>query len=190
MLLAYFLRLKKRERKKKKAVTGRLLLVKLSEFLSGLPLMLLRKVFIFGSDCHSFSNLDPHLGKRKSLKMPDKRTTGKWRLMCHMFCYLNFADSKAPLVGNGQSKTDRARNSEQSKKWERKEKEKWKRGRWKQFRRWWRDHVREEWGAQIERWRRKERVRESEADRDTKRQRQWRVERKEQQRELERKGCL
>lgn len=76
ILLAYFLRLKKRERKKK-AVTGRLLLVKLSDILSGLTLMLLRKVFIFGSDCHSFSNLDPHLGKRKSLKMPDKHTTGK-----------------------------------------------------------------------------------------------------------------
>lgn len=36
----------------------------------------------------------------------------------------------------------------------------------------------------------RKRVRESEADRDTERQRQRGVERKEQQRELERKGCL
>jgi hypothetical protein len=92
-----------------------------------------RKIFIFGNNCHSFSNLDPSLRKRKSLKMSDKETIGKLRLICHNFCCLKFVDSKVLLWRkrqrqmNGLGMVSRLRS-------ERQKKNKCKRGRWKQFR--------------------------------------------------------
>lgn len=68
-----FSKIKNRESKERKPATGRLLLLKVNDFLSGCTLMLLRKIFMFGSTGYAFLNLDLHLGKRKSMKMPDKQ---------------------------------------------------------------------------------------------------------------------
>lgn len=88
-----FSKIKERERRKRKTSTRRLLLLKVNDFSSGLTLMLLRKIFTFESTCHSLSSMFPDLGKKKSLKLPDKER------MCHNFCCLNFLDSKSPLKG-------------------------------------------------------------------------------------------
>lgn len=68
-----FSKIKNRESKERKPATGRLLQLKVNDFLNGLILMLLRKIFMFASTCYAFFNLGLHLGKRKSMKMPDKQ---------------------------------------------------------------------------------------------------------------------
>lgn len=108
-----FSQIKERKKRKREAATRRCLLLKVNDFSSGFTLMLLRKIFIFESTCHSFSSMFSHRGKKKNLKLPDKETTGKLRLMCHIFCCLNFLDSKSSLEGTVK---DRTGNSEQSEK--------------------------------------------------------------------------
>lgn len=172
MLPTYFLRLRKKESKDRKASTGSLLLLKVHSFWSGLTLMGLSKIFVFGSSCHSFFNLNLRIGKRKSLKMPDKDTIGTLRLMCiRPILWILKSSFERTKASNRHSELEivsRVRSERKKKNWNRQRSE--------QFRKWWREVVRERVRrTEIERRRQKEseRVRGKQGQRETKTDRNW-----------------
>lgn len=121
ILPTYFLRLKKRKQGQESCPW---------ETPAVLTLMSLRKIFIFGSTCHSFFNLDLHIGKRKGLKMPDKETIGKLKLMCvrPILWILKPCFGGTQTIKHRQTELEivsRVRNE--------RKKNKGNRGRWKQF---------------------------------------------------------